>query len=161
MADIKWCLNVRNGLELVESNENMMTSYLKMAKESLDTIKEVERSKIWISSTSYYTMYYSLYALMMKIGVKCEIHSCSIKFMKRFLQDFYDGDDIRLTEKGFEVRNDLQYYPDRFVSEQILIELKERVIDFFIKTKEIISKITEKQINEIRKKIEEKRDGKI
>ena len=86
--NIRWCLRAKNGLELVEPNENVSRSYLKMAEESLEQLKKLE-SKIWIASASYYTMYYCLYALLMRIGVKCEIHACSLLFMKTFLRKFY------------------------------------------------------------------------
>jgi uncharacterized protein (UPF0332 family) len=149
MVNVKWCLKVKNGLELVESNLNMVESYLKMGNESLDELKNVN-SKIWVASTAYYAMYYSLYALMMKIGVKCEVHSCSIDFMDKFLGDFYNEEDVKFIRRGFKLRNDLQYYPDRLVSSEGLDRLRKESVDFFLKTKEIISKISESQIKKIR-----------
>ena len=152
MVSIKWCLSVKNGLKLVEPNKNMSEAYLKMGKESLGIIKEVERSKIWLVSSCYYTIYSSFYSLMMKVGVKCEIHSCSLEFMKLFFGDFYGEEDVEVIKRGFSLRGDLQYYPDRLVSDKDLSELREGAIDFFIKTKGIISMISEKQIMEIRDK---------
>jgi uncharacterized protein (UPF0332 family) len=37
-------------------------------------IKEID----WIATTAYYARYFALYALLMKIGIKSEIHDCSI-----------------------------------------------------------------------------------
>ena len=153
MVNIKWCSEVKSGLELIEQNDNMSESYLRMAKESLDTIKKVSESRIWRASTCYYTMYYSLYSLMMKVGVKCEIHSCSLEFMKQFLP--YSEDEIRLIKSAFDVRNNLQYYPDRLISDLKLMIIEKGSVDFFVKTKDIVLKITEKQIREIRKNLEE------
>ncbi len=93
MVTIKWCLKNKNGIELIEPNENMANSYLKMAEESLEMVPKTKESKIWSASTAYYTLYYSIYAVMMKIGVKCEIHSCSIEFMKQFLSKYYDSNN--------------------------------------------------------------------
>jgi len=152
MVEIKWCLGVKNGLELVEINLNMSESYLKMASESLEELRNVS-SKIWTASTAYYTMYYSLYALMMKIGVKCEIHNCSIEFMNKFLMDFYDDEDADAIKSGFRIRNDLQYYPGKLVREEELDNLKKDSMNFFVKTKEIISKISENEIKKIRGEI--------
>ncbi len=150
MVSMKWCLNVKNGIELVNPNNNMSNSYLKMAEESLRIIKNVDSSKIWAASTSYYTIYYCLYSLMMKFGVKCEIHACSIEFMKQFLMEFYNSEDVNLIETGFEIRNNLQYYPDRFFDSKKLEFIKTKSADFVVKTKEILSKITEKDIQQVR-----------
>ena len=35
MDKIKWCLNAKNGLELIEPNENLTKAYLKKAEDSL------------------------------------------------------------------------------------------------------------------------------
>jgi len=158
MVSIGWCKSVKNGLELVELNENMASSYLGMAKESLDMIKNVSQSRIWEASTSYYTMYYSLYSLMMKIGIKCEIHSCSLEFMKKFLQSFYSEEEIYLIKIAFDLRSNLQYYPDKLIDESKLLKVKQGAVDFFVKTKEIVSRVTESQISEVRNEFEEVRE---
>jgi len=132
----------------------MSDSYMKMAEESLKIIRKTEDSRLWLASTSYYTAYYALYSLMMRIGVKSEIHKCSIEFMKKFLTEFYDREDINLIESAFDLRNDLQYYPDRLVNESQLRFIKNRVSDFLVKTKEILVKLNEKQIDKTRKLLE-------
>lgn len=153
MVSIKWCLKQKNGIEIVEPNTNMSDSYLKMAEESIRILAKMEESAIWTATTSYYIYYYSLYALMLKIGVKCEIHSCSIAFMKELLGEFYTVDDIRHFEDAFNARKDLQYYADRPVDKKIVNESKRYCKIFFIKTKDITTKITEKQIQQIRKSL--------
>ena len=141
MVSIKWCLNVNNGIELVEPNDNMSDSYLKMAEESLRVIRKLVESKLWSASTSYYTMYYCLYSIMMKIGVKCEIHKCSIEFMKKFLMNFYNPEDVGLIKTAFEFRNDLQYYPGKLVDKNKLRLVKKGALDFLVKTKKIFMMI--------------------
>ncbi len=152
MASIRWCLNVKNGIELAEPNNNMPNSYLKMAEESLEVIKKIE-SELWIASTSYYTIYYSLYAVMIKIGVKCEIHQCSIEFMKRYLPNFYSLFEVDLIKTAFEVRNDMQYYPEKLVDRKKLERVRRGAADFLVKSRDIISRITEKEINQIREEL--------
>lgn len=155
VINIKWCLNQRGGLELVEPNTNMSDSYIKMADESLGLLKDVEnKSRVWTASICYYTMYYSLYSLMMRIGVKSEIHSCSILFMKEFLGGYYDRTDMKMIEEAFTARNNLQYYTDRPVNEKTLGAVKNHCRLFLIKTKEAIMAINQTEIKEIRKKIE-------
>jgi uncharacterized protein (UPF0332 family) len=41
-------------------------------------IKETD----WTATTAYYARYFALYALFMKIGVKSEIHDCTINVAK-------------------------------------------------------------------------------
>ncbi|MBL7148040.1 MAG: hypothetical protein ISS82_04405 [Nanoarchaeota archaeon] len=150
MVSINWCLKQKHGLELIEPNDNMSDSYLKMAEESINILKNIEKSNIWTATTSYYIFYYSLYSLMLKIGVKCEIHACSIEFMEKFLINFYDKKDVDMFKKAFSSRIDLQYYADRPVDKPIIDESKKYCKEFFIKTKDILSKITNNQIEEIR-----------
>jgi uncharacterized protein (UPF0332 family) len=89
---------------------------------------------------------------MLRIGIKCEIHSCSIEFMKECLKEFYNAEDIRNFEESFSARIDLQYYSNRPVNEKIITNSSKNCKIFFIKTKNILSRIREEQINSIRKK---------
>jgi len=150
MVSVKWCLKQKNGLELIESNATMADSYLNMAEKTLPVQQAVLSSDIWTATTTYYIFYYSLYALMLRIGIKCEIHSCSIAFMKKHLTMFYDTKDVDMVEKAFSARIDLQYYADRPVDAKIIEETKKHSKIFHIKTKDAIAKITEEQIENIR-----------
>ncbi len=150
MVSISWCLRKKGGLELTEPNSNMADSYIGMAEESLAIQKGVERSKIWTATTTYYIFYYALYALMLRIGVRCEIHACSLEFMKRHLAVFYGEKDIKMIEKAFNARIDLQYYANRPVDDQAIEETRIYCTAFFIKTKDALAKITEEQIERIR-----------
>ncbi len=154
MVSIKWCLNQKNGLELIKPNTNMPESYLKMAEESINELSNI-KSNIWTATASYYIFYYSLYALMLRIGIKCEIHSCSLEFMGKFLMNFYGAIDLDMINKAFSARIDLQYYADRPVDKIPIRLARAYCKTFFIKTKEILSKITEEQIQDIRNKLAE------
>lgn len=152
MVTLLWCFHQKKGLELVDSNTNMSLSYINMAEESLHMINKNRESRIWLASTSYYTMYYSLYSILIKIGIKCEIHQCSIECMYQFLSEFYSLEEYQLLKKAFEIRNDLQYYPDRMVNTKDLIQISEQAVDFFIKSKEIFHSLKESEIKIIREK---------
>jgi len=155
MVSIRWCLKQKDGLEFIEPNKVMADSYIKMAEESINVLKGVEASKIWTATATYYIFYYSLYSLMLHIGVKCEIHSCSIEFMKKHLGNFYNKKDIEMVEKAFSARIDLQYYANRPVESKTIEEAKAYCKTFFIKTKDILAKITEEQIKIIRGSLKE------
>lgn len=150
MDSIKWCLKQKNGLEFIEPNANMSASYIKMAEDSINVQESMNKSKIWTAVTTYYIFYYSLYSLMLRIGIKCEIHSCSLVFMKRYLPIFYNKQDNEMIGKAFSARIDLQYYADRPVDDNIIEETKRYSKTFFIKTKDALSNISDKQIEEIR-----------
>ena len=55
---------------------------------------QVNITKDWKISTAYYTIYFSLYALLMKIGVKCEIHSCTIEFARQLLKEQISKEEV-------------------------------------------------------------------
>ena len=131
-----------------------------MVEESISVQQAVEISKIWTATTTYYIFYYSLYSLMLRIGIKCEIHSCSLEFMKKYLTMFYDKKDAEMIEKAFSARIDLQYYADRPVDEKVIEETKKHSKLFFIKTKDALSRITEEQVKNIREALKKEASAK-
>ena len=69
MDKIKWCSGKKEGLSLIESNSNLAEAYLKKAEEALESMR-INVIKDWKISTAYYTIYFSLYSLLIKIGIK-------------------------------------------------------------------------------------------
>ena len=39
-------------------------------------------SNMWLATQKYYTEYLAAYSLLMKIGIKSEIHSCTIEIIR-------------------------------------------------------------------------------
>ena len=156
MTSILWCLRQKNGLELGEPSLDVSRSYLAMADESCIALNAAKQSRIWSATISYYIFYYALYALMLRLGVKCEIHTCSLLFMKAYLQPFYTSDDVVAIEKAFQARIDAQYYSDRSVSEQSLDEVKNSSIAFLTKTKGLVESLSIEKTQEIRTLLAEK-----
>ena len=152
-SKIKWCLNQKKGLELVEPNEELTKAYIKKAEDSLRATEMLKNNKDWEISSSYYTMYFSLYAILMKIGIKCEIHSCTISFMKNFLDTYFTIEESELIEKSQNARIDTQYYSDRNISDNLYNEMINKSVLFLAKCKEIANNLTEQEIESIRKKI--------
>ena len=95
MVSIDWCLRQKEGIKIIEPNDNLSEAYLIKAEEALGTMTRERKYNLTFSiSACYYSIYYSLYSVLMKLGIKCEIHSCTIEFMKKFLLDFYSKDDL-------------------------------------------------------------------
>lgn len=147
MDKIKWCLNVKKGIELIEPNENLAEGYLLKAEEALEESK-IAKSKDWQISASYYTIYFALYSALMKIGVKCEIHKCTIAFANQFLREYFDDDDFELIDDAFQARNDLQYYVDRSVPDETFKLITKNAARMLIKCKNI--KLDERSVQKIR-----------
>jgi len=149
MVTIDWCKKTKNGLLLIEPNSNMSRSYLGMAEDSIKSLTSIE-SKIWIATISYYIFYYSLYALMLRLGIKCEIHSCSLEFMRVLLKNYYNKEDCLAIKNAFNARINLQYYADRPVDKREIDASRKYCKKFFIKTKDILAMLTEAEVDKIR-----------
>lgn len=83
MKNINWCKKQSEGLELINPNSNLCQEYFKKAENALDALRKLDCNIEWQISSAYYAMYFSLYALFMKIGLKSEIHKCTITFMQQ------------------------------------------------------------------------------
>jgi len=140
----------KKGIELVEPSDNLRDAYLIKAEDALDTLK-TSKSRDWQMTTAYYTIYNGLYSLLMKIGIKCEIHSCTIEFTKRFLKDHFSPQDFELIDKAFSARIDSQYYVNRQVPNQNYDVIMKKTPAFLVKCKNLV--ITQKEIIGIRASI--------
>lgn len=142
---IKWCLKQKRGVELVEPSDNLAKAYF---NESEETLREIGNgSSKWDVIKAYYASYHALYAILMKCGVKCEIHDCSIELM-RLIENFSDEDYeflIRLKEKRIRV----QYY----LKKETLDNLKQ-VKQFVLKCLELAESV---EIDAIRTRVKNAR----
>ena len=150
MDKIKWCAGKKEGLSLIEPNSDLAEAYIKKAEEALESMR-VNVIKDWKISTAYYTLYFSLYSIFIKVGVKCEIHSGTIAFAKRFLREFFSEEDLDFTEDSLKARIDSQYYIDRTVPDEQYNKMIKDAPEVLVKCKSILIKLNEKKINEIRK----------
>ncbi len=150
MDQIEWCLRQRKGIELVDPNDNLRDAYLVKAEEALGTLRTSE-SRDWQLIAAYYTIYHGIYSLLMEIGVKCEIHSCTIEFAKRFLSDYFSPGDFELINKAFSARIDSQYYVNREVPNRNYDVIVKKTPGFLVKCKNIV--IDQREIEGIRDKI--------
>ncbi|MBU1975728.1 MAG: hypothetical protein KKG59_04970 [Nanoarchaeota archaeon] len=115
-----------------------------MAQESIDCLDI--KSNLWKATIAYYAFYYSLYAVMLYIGIKSEIHTCTLLFMSKYLRKHYTQKDVDTIQYAFTLRKDAQYYA-RAVDTGKITDL---AIDFHLKSKDIINGMTQKDINKIR-----------
>lgn len=152
MKKISWCKKQDKGIKLIGPNENLSQKYIEEAEETLRILKSISNmnSKIWNATTKYYTRYLAIYSLLMKIGIKCEIHDCTIA-LARFLEK------ERIIEKGIAakiekdktIRIGNQYYLKQI---NVNIDIKE-LSNFLLSIRQSLSKLTNEKINQIRNKI--------
>ncbi|MBT3463639.1 hypothetical protein HOD20_06490 [archaeon] len=152
MDKLKWCLKQKRGIELIEPNKNLADVYLEKSQNSLASMREV-KAREWKITTAYYTIYFSIYAIMMKIGIKSEIHSCTIEFTKIFLNDYFDEMDLKLFNDAFIARKNMQYYVNKEIDDLNFNNIISNAQNFLIKSKDIINKINEVKINSIRNEL--------
>ncbi|MFW5846926.1 MAG: hypothetical protein ACOCUU_02080 [Nanoarchaeota archaeon] len=145
MDKIKWCCKQKNGIELIEPRENLNKSYL---KESEDDLKEIQKvGNKWKTIIAYYSCYESLYSLLMKVGIKSEIHDCTIELMNLF---GFDKEDKYLLKNLKSIRQGNQYYLKKNPLEQ-----EKQVKDFIMKCKEKSLELNTEKIEKIRQQIQE------
>jgi len=91
---------------------NLQKAYLKKSEDAIKSMDANAKEGIneWVVSTSYYAKYFVVYSLLSRIGIKCEIHDCTIslfeylftgKIPPKLIQDFQQSKDDRV---------DVQYY---------------------------------------------------
>jgi len=154
MVNLKWCCGKKGGIKLIEPNPNLAKGYIEMAEAAIGTMNREKTLNLQFAiSACYYSMYYSLYAVLMKIGITCEIHACSLEFMKTLLTDFYSLEDSRIINKAFDTRNTSQYYVDKIVAKEDIDFIFSNAPYFLGKSREIIAKINEKDIEKVRGEI--------
>ena len=148
MVGIKWCMEQNKGIKVVEPNDNLAQEYLWTAEETLLVLKGIEtKSRVWLATTKYYCEYFSVYALLMKLGIKCEIHECTIE-----LCAFLESQSI--LPKGYA--NKLRIDKDIRIENQYYLKNKDVEVDydslaeFVLKIKDIILKLDDEKINRIR-----------
>jgi uncharacterized protein (UPF0332 family) len=146
---LAWCSRQKNGTRLIEPNENLASAYLKKSEEAMEAMHSVT-SREWKISAGYYSLYFSLYAVMMKVGIKSENHTCTCEVMKVLLADYFTHDECDLMEEGRRARVETQYYVSPDLPDHFSGLLVKQVPRFHVKCKGISSTLNEQQIQNLR-----------
>lgn len=113
MEKIEWCKRQSRGIKLRRENIDLAREYIENAEESLmilEIIRET-RSNVWLATTKYYIEYFAVYAFLMRVGIKCEIHDCTIEFVKHLeSMEFMPKGTSKMLEDDKLIRIDNQYY---------------------------------------------------
>ena len=148
MADkkIKWCCDQKRGIQLFEQKPHLSEAYMKEADETIGNM--FVSSKKWKIITGYYACYNALYSILMKAGIKSEIHECTIELMD--LIEGFSKEDKTFLAKLKSDRIQVQYYLKD-------IELKDEISvkSFLLKCKSILNEFNQQKIDNLRKIISE------
>ncbi|MBU4308689.1 MAG: hypothetical protein KJ566_02755 [Nanoarchaeota archaeon] len=152
MKKINWCKKQANGIKIKEPNENLSQEYFKNAEESIRVLRSIKETKsnMWLATTKYYIEYFAIYSVLMKIGIKCEIHDCTIALVK-FLEDeeIIEKGISKILEKDKELRIENQYYlKNKFVEIDF-----EKLSDFILSVKNSLETLNNEKIKKLREKI--------
>jgi hypothetical protein len=154
MAAIKWCMRQKRGIKLVEPNDNLCNEYIATAQETLEILRTIKgKSKVWLATTKYYCEYFAVYAILMKAGIKCEIHECTIA-VAGLLEE--KGIVPKGTQKQLEddkqLRIDNQYY---LKNREVPIDYGE-LVRFVLTLKDKALRLTNEEVKGIKDALSKK-----
>lgn len=142
---IKWCLCQKRGLKLISQNINLSKAYMAEADLTLENVV-IAKGK-WKTITSYYACYNALYALLMKCGIKSEIHDCTIALMSII---GFTEHEIKFMEDLKDKRINTQHY-----LKNIVFDKTTEVKSFTLSCKVMSNELNQKKIDDIRREIME------
>lgn len=144
MDKTEWCCLQKDGIKIIKPNELVGKSYLDSADS--DFLDMQKASLKWKNIVGYYACYNAFYAILQKIGIKCEIHDCSLELLK-FIKGFSE-EKIKLITFLKSNRIGVQYYLQK--PKEIN---KKEIADFILTCKHVFNSISYDEIQEIRNKI--------
>lgn len=148
---LNWCCKQNRGIKIIEPNENLAKEFMQSAEETLLVLQNIkEKSNMWLATTKYYCEYFAIYALLQRIGIKCEIHDCTIEICKLLENEgILSKEFSEILENDKELRIDNQYY---LRNKKIEINYQE-LRTYMLNIKNKINSISLKEIMHIREKL--------
>jgi uncharacterized protein (UPF0332 family) len=151
----KWCLSAKNGIQIIEPSENLSKAYILKSKESIKSMEVNAEAGIkdWTVSASYYSRYFAVYSVFSRIGIKCEIHECTISLFEYLFEDSFPGELIRELKLSKEDRIEAQYYTTEIHID--IYGMIERTKNFVFEVENLIDKLSTPKVKELRTKIQD------
>ncbi|MCD6403185.1 MAG: HEPN domain-containing protein [Candidatus Aenigmarchaeota archaeon] len=154
VSKLEWCKKQKRGIKLVTPSESLYEAYMKKAKEALKAVKVNLDGGIvsWAISASYYAKYFAVCALISRIGIKSEIHECTIEVFEFLFKDKINRKYIIDLKRSKNTRIEIQYYLGEVrVDEKKLIQTTR---EFINEIEKLVEKLSEEEISLLRKKLE-------
>ena len=144
-----WCAGAKNGIMLIEPNDDLASAYLRKSADAMEAMHSVA-SRDWKISAGYYSLYFSLYAVLMKTGIKSENHGCTIEIMQHILMDFFTREECELMDTARQARVESQYYTTSEVTSAFEDTLAKQVPRFLVKCQGVVDRLDTKKVRKIR-----------
>jgi len=130
---LKWCLKQHRGIRLTKPSDNMVRAYLQKSKNALKSMEINAQAGLteWAVSACYYAEYFVVYALLCKIGVKSEIHDCTITLFEFLFSDSIPAEIVKELRSSKSNRVETQYYTQEITVDlnQVLTQAKRFVLE--------------------------------
>lgn len=150
---LKWCMKQNKGIKVIKGSENLQKAYMEKAKGSIKSMEANANEGIddWAISAGYYARYFVIYALLRRIGIKCEMHDCTIAVFRYLFASEIPSSFIQELDQAKKDRIDAQYYTG-VIQTSIEDEIK-NTKNFVLKIEEIINGLNKSKIQIVRTKI--------
>jgi len=135
-------------IQIIKPSENVKDAYLERSEESLRSAKtlfKINNLNDTVALT-YYSMYYSLLALLFRIGIKCENHTAAAILLK----DIFGVNNKEILTAKSE-RIDKQYYVDFSITKQEVSEMIKIAEEFNSELLHFIDALNSEKIDKYRK----------
>jgi len=150
---LQWCLKHSKGIRMAKPSENLVKAYLQKSRNALKSMEVNAQAGLveWVVSTSYYAKYFVVYSLLSKIGIKCEIHDCTITVFEYLFSDTIPKEILKDLRNSKENRVEAQYYTQelRIDLEQVIKKTKQ----FVLEIEKVIDDLNTEKISELQKKL--------
>ena len=130
---LKRCWKQSHGISLVRPSNNLVQAYVRKSRNAVKSMELNFKEGIteWGISASYYARYFAVYALLQRLGIKSEIHDCTIALFKDLFRNMVPKDLISEFERAKADRVEAQYYTEQLVvnTEKIIEDTKNFVLE--------------------------------
>jgi len=152
---LKWCLRQERGIRLpcrlTISRRRIWRNHA-MSLRSMEVNAQAGIEE-WTVSASYYAKYFAVYALLSKIGVKSEIHGCTIALFGYLFSTVEYHHLVRELRQSKDDRVDVQYYSREL--EVNLTDLMQQTKQFVLQIEELIDGLNSEEVAALQKKLKE------
>lgn len=150
---LKWCLRQSKGIRLLKPSDNLAKAYLKKSRNALRSMKVNAENGItdWAISAAYYARYFAVYALLSKIGVRSEIHDCTIALFAHLFRGEVSADLVEGLRRSKRYRVETQYYTGEVDVD--LGEMERETNRFVLEMEKVLDGLNVQRVGELREKL--------
>jgi uncharacterized protein (UPF0332 family) len=107
----------------------------------------------WAIDTSYYAKYYVVYALFQRLGIKCEIHDCTIALFEYLFDDCISPGLAQEFRRSKKDRIEAQYYP--LIIDSNLTEMVKQTKAFVLEIEKLMDGLDAEGIKQLQRKLQD------